>query len=191
VKIKELLRVNRKIRAHHVKLIDEDSRVLGEFHIRDAMRLAYQRGFDLVEVAPNARPPVCKLMDFGRYLYEKKRQERKAHKHQHRTIVREMRMSLKISEHDYQVKLAKIKEFLANGDRVKITLRLRGREIVHSKLGVDKLGKIITDLDGIAYAEKPPRQEEKIIYINLFPVKKRRQSGKTEDKKGMGKKGKG
>jgi len=173
VKIKQLPRVNREIRSQHIKLIDEQGRIIGEYDIRDAMRLAFQRGLDLVEVAPNARPPVCKLMNFGRYVYEKKRQDREARKKQHRTVVREMRMSLKISDHDYQVKLNKIKEFLEDGDRVKVSVRLRGREILHAKFGINILEKIATDLCSLGHLENPPRQEGKVIYAILIPVKKR------------------
>jgi translation initiation factor IF-3 len=100
VKIKHLPKVNRQIRAQRVKIVNEDGSMLGEFHIKEAMRMARSKDLDLVEVAPKARPPVCRLMDFGRYLYEKKRQEREARKHQHRTTARGMRFSLKISEHD-------------------------------------------------------------------------------------------
>jgi translation initiation factor IF-3 len=174
VKIKQLPRVNYGIRARRVKLISEDGRVLGEYHIKDAMRTARMQGYDLVEVAPNARPPVCKLMDFGRYVYEKKRQERESRKHQHRTVVREMRMSLKISEHDYQVKLAKIKEFLIDGDRVKITLRLRGREMLHANLGMKVLERTIADLEGLAKVESPPKQENNFINVTFLPEKKRK-----------------
>ena len=174
MKNKQLPRVNYEIREKTVKLIDEKGNALGEFHIGEARRLARERKLDLVEVAPNARPPVCKLMDFGRYLYEKKRQERAARKHQHRTVVREMRISLKISEHDYQVKLAKIKEFLMDGNRVKVRLRLRGREMLHANLGMKIFERMIIDLEDIAKAEEEPKREENIIYATFLPEKKRR-----------------
>jgi translation initiation factor IF-3 len=175
VKNKHLPRVNYQIREKRVKLIDEKGQMLGEFDIGDARRMAREQRLDLVEVAPNARPPVCKLMDFGRYLYEKKRQERASRKKQHRTEVREMRISLKISEHDYQVKLSKIKEFLEDGDRVKVRLRLRGREMVHSDLGMKVFARLIVDLEGLAIPEKEPQREENIISTVFSPVKKGRQ----------------
>jgi translation initiation factor IF-3 len=174
VTIKQVPRVNRRIRAQRVKLISADGEVLGEFHVNDAMRMAQEKKLDLVEVAPNARPPVCKLLDFGKYLYEKKRQERAARKHQHRTSARGMRMSLKISEHDYQVKLNKIKEFLEDGDRVKVTLRLRGREMLHSDLGRKVLDRVIVDLDGLGKVEKPTKQEHNILHVTFLAEKKRR-----------------
>lgn len=172
--IKQIPRVNRRIRAQLVKLINADGEVLGEFHIREAMRMAQEKKLDLVEVAPNVRPPVCKLLDFGKYLYEKKRQERAARKHQHRTSVRGMRMSLKISEHDYQVKLGKIKELLEDGDRVKVTLRLRGREMLHSDLGRKVLEKVIVDVEGLGKVEKPTKQEHNILHVTFLAEKKRR-----------------
>ncbi len=172
--IKHLPRANRRIRAQKVKLISEEGQVLGIFYINDAMRLAREKKLDLVEVAPNAQPPVCKLLDFGKYVYEKKRQERASRKHQHRTTGRGMRMSLKISEHDYQIKLAKIKEFLMDGDRVKVTLRLRGREMLHADLGMKVLEKVIVDLEGLGKVEKAPTQEHNILYVTFLPGKKRR-----------------
>jgi translation initiation factor IF-3 len=154
-------------------LIDETGHMLGEFSIGDARRMAREKKLDLVEVSANARPPVCKLLNFGRYLYEKKRQEREARKHQHRTEVRQMRVSLKISEHDYQVKLAKIKELLEDGDRVKIRLRLRGREMLHANLGMKIMERIIADLEGLAKVESEPKQEENIISVAFLPERKR------------------
>ena len=173
MKIKQLPRVNYQIREKTVKLIDEKGTVLGEYDIGAARRMAREQKLDLVEVAPNARPPVCKLMNFGRYLYEKKRQEREARKHQHRTVVREMRISLKISEHDYQVKLNKIKEFLVDGNRVKVRLRLRGRENLHVDLAMKIFDRLIVDLKDIAKEESEPKKEESIIHIAFIPEKKK------------------
>lgn len=174
MKIKHLPKVNREIRAQRVKIVNEDGTMLGEFDIREAMRMARTKELDLVEVAPNAKPPVCRLMDFGRYVYEKKRQEREARKHQHRTTARGMRFSLKISEHDYQVKLAKVKEFLMDGDRVKISLRLRGREMVHADMAFKMLRKMQVDLEGLGKPEADPRKENNIFMITFLPEKKRR-----------------
>jgi translation initiation factor IF-3 len=174
VKIKHLPKVNREIRAQMVKIVDEDGTMLGEFNIKEAMRMARTKELDLVEVAPNAKPPVCRLMDFGRYVYEKKRQEREARKHQHRTTARGMRFSLKISEHDYQVKLAKVKEFLMDGDRVKISLRLRGREMLHADMALKMLQKMHVDLEGLGKPEADPRKENNIFMVTFLPEKKRR-----------------
>uniref|UniRef100_A0A7V1EJ15 Translation initiation factor IF-3 n=1 Tax=candidate division WOR-3 bacterium TaxID=2052148 RepID=A0A7V1EJ15_UNCW3 len=172
-KIKNLPKVNNEIRAEKVKLVDENRQYMGVFDIAIALRIARERGYDLVEVSPDAQPPVCRLMDFGKYVYEKKRRERESRKHQHQTQVREMRLSMKISEHDYQVKLNKIKEFLEKGDRVKIKLRLRGRELLHSHLGVNLVERVVSDLKDIAREESPPKQEEQIIMVTLIPQKRR------------------
>ncbi|MEO0142626.1 MAG: translation initiation factor IF-3 [candidate division WOR-3 bacterium] len=184
-KIKNLPRVNNEINAEKVKLIDEKKQYMGIYELAIALRIARERGYDLVEVAPDAQPPVCRLMNFGRYVYEKKRQERESRKHQHRTIVREMRMSMKISEHDYQVKLNKIKEFLELGDKVKVKLRLRGRELLHADLGMKRIEKLIKDLEEIAVLESPPKQEESTIQVNFIPQKRRTTDGKTKDQKGL------
>ncbi len=148
--------------------------MLGEFHIKEAMRMARTKELDLVEVAPKAKPPVCRLMDFGRYLYEKKRQERESRKHQHRTTARGMRFSMKISEHDYQVKLAKVKEFLLDGDRVKISLRLRGREVVHADMALKMFQRMQVDLEGMGKMEGAPKEEHHIYQVTFLPDKKRR-----------------
>lgn len=172
--IKHLPRANRNIRAQRVKVVSKEGQVLGIFHIKEAMRIARENKLDLVEVAPNAQPPVCKLLDFGKYVYEKKRQERASRKQQHRTTGRGMRMSLRISEHDYQIKLAKVKELLTDGDRVKVTLRLRGREMLHADLGMKVLERVITDLEELAKVEKPPTREHNILFVTLLPEKKGR-----------------
>lgn len=154
-------------------MVDENRQYLGIFEINIALRIARERGVDLVEVAPDAHPPVCRLMNFGRYVYEKKRQERASKKHQHQTQIREMRLSMKISEHDYQVKMNKIKEFLEKGNRVKIKLRLRGRELLHAHLGMKLVERVKNDLQEIAKEEAPPKQEEQIISVTLIPQKRR------------------
>lgn len=172
--IKNLPRVNDEItNVEKVKLIDENRQYMGIFDLAIALRIAHERGLDLVEVGPDANPPVCRLMDFGRYVYEKRRQERESKKHQHRTVIREMRMSLKISEHDYQVKLNKIKEFLNNGARVKVKLRLRGRELLHANLGLQKMERLTEDLKEIASQEAQPKQEEGVIQITFIPMRRR------------------
>ena len=172
--IKNLPKVNRQITSQRVKIVNEDGTMLGEFHIREAMRMARKKELDLVEVAPKAKPPVCRLMDFGRYLYEKKRQERESRKHQHRTTARSMRFSLKISEHDYQVKLNKVKEFLVDGDRVKISLRLRGREVVHADMALKMFQRMQVDLEGLGKMEGTPKEEHHIYQVTFVPEKKRR-----------------
>ncbi|MEO0137524.1 MAG: translation initiation factor IF-3 [candidate division WOR-3 bacterium] len=170
--MKNLPRVNHEIKAEKVKLVDENRQYMGIFDLAIALRIARERGYDLVEVAPDSQPPVCRLMDFGRYVYEKKRQEREARKHQHQTEVREIRLSMKISDNDYRVKLNKMKEFLARGDRVKVKLRLKGRELLHAHLGMNLMERVINDLKDIAREEAPPKQEDQVIQVTLIPQKK-------------------
>ena len=123
-------------------------------------------------LAPNADPPVCGIMDFGRYLYEQKAKQKESKKKQHAAEVRDIRMKMKIDTHDYQVKLRKIQEFLAQRDRIRVTLFLRGREIVHADLGFKLLQRLRTDLDGIAKVEAEPRlitEGRKSIQMMLVP----------------------
>ena len=167
-------KVNRQITAQRVKIVGEDGAMLGEFHIKEAMRMARTQELDLVEVAPKAKPPVCRLMDFGSYIYEKKRQERESRKHQHRTTARGMRFSLKISEHDYQVKLAKVIEFLTDGDRVKVSLRLRGREVLHADMALKMFHRMQLDLESMGKMESEPKAENNIYQTTFIPEKKRR-----------------
>ena len=136
------------------------------------MQLALRQELDLVMLAPNADPPVCGIMDFGRYLYEQKAKQKESKKKQHAAEVRDIRMKMKIDTHDYQVKLRKIQEFLAQRDRIRVTLFLRGREIVHADLGFKLLQRLRTDLDGIAKVEAEPRlitEGRKSIQMMLVP----------------------
>ncbi len=178
-KIKNLPKVNDEIKAEKIKLVDENRQYMGVFDLAIALKIARDRGYDLVEVAPDVQPPVCRLMDFGKYVYEKKRQERELRKHQHQTQVREIRLSMKISEHDYRVKLNKIKEFLEKGDRVKVRLRLRGREMLHSHLGMSLVERVVNDLKEFAREEAPPKQEEQVIIVTLIPQKRRTSNEQT------------
>ncbi len=186
-KIKNLPRINNEIKAERVKLIDEKKQYMGIFEVGIALRIARERGYDLVEVGPDADPPVCRLLDFGKYVYEKKRQEKESRKHQHRACVREIRMSLKISDHDYQVKLNKIKEFLNQGDRVRIKIRLRGRELLHADMGMKVIARLENDINPIAVLEAPAKQEEHIISATFLPQKRRTGDGQKqiEDKEGL------
>lgn len=140
--------------------------------IKEAIRIARTQGLDLVEIAANSQPPVCGIVNLGKYLYELKSKEKEMKKKQHNTQVREIRFSMKISENDYQVKLAKIKEFLTQRDRVRVAMRLRGREILHKNLAMDIINRVIRDLTGIAVVEGSPKTlgEGRItIQIMLLP----------------------
>ncbi len=161
------LRVNERIRAREVKVVDENGKLLGIFDIRDALRMARERGLDLVEVAPNQNPPVCKIMDYGKYKYMKEKKEKERRKHQQE--MKEIRMSLGISEHDYEIKLRQIKEFLEDGDKVRINLRFKGRQILFKDKGIDLLKRIISDLEDTAKVITEPKIEGRVGVLVLAP----------------------
>ena len=128
------MRINSEIRARDVRVISPEGEQLGVMSIRDALDAAMERELDLVEVAPNARPPVCRIMDYGKYRYEQTKQKREAKKKQKVVTVKEVRMTPKIEEHDFQVKTRNAERFLKDGHKVKVSVRFRGREVVHSDL---------------------------------------------------------
>lgn len=152
-------RSNEQIKVHYVRVVGADKNQIGILPTREAIGLARRQGLDLVEVAPQADPPVCRIMDFGKYIYEQKVKEKESKRKQHTTSVRYMRFSMKINENDYQVKLRKMREFLSERDRVKVTLPLRGREILHKNLGVKIFERIAADIDDIGAMESPPHVE--------------------------------
>lgn len=162
-------RVNYQIRIPVVKVVDENKHMLGEMSAKDAIKLAKERGFDLIEVAPTARPPVCRILDYGKFIYEKKRKERESRKRQHHVGIRQMRFTLKISDHDYQVKLKKIRKFLDQGNRVRITVRLRGREVTRKTLAINQINQIIKDVSDLGGTEGAPKIEERHVMALLIP----------------------
>ena len=168
---KKFIRVNAKIRAQSVRLVSEDGKQLGVVDIRDAMRMARDAGLDLVEVAPNVNPPVCRIMDFPRFKYEQEKREREAKKKQHVTHLKEVKIGPKIEEHDYQVKFRNVERFLKRGDKVKVTMRFRGREMQHIDLGRNVLDRLIKDSSDFGEVEKPPLLEGRIITMVFVPKK--------------------
>jgi len=131
---------------------------------------AREQGLDLVEVAPTSRPPVCRIMDFGKYKYEKSKKEKAARKRQHQVVVKEIKMRPKIETHDYEFKKKHIVEFLEHGDKVKVTVQFRGREMAHTDLGRELLNQLTADLESVAKVEAPPRQEGRMMILLLTPV---------------------
>ena len=138
-------------------------------HIREAVRVAADRDLDLVEVAPTARPPVCRIMDYGKYKYEQSKREREARKKQRVIDVKEVRMTPKIEEHDFDVKTKNAERFLRDGDKVKVTVRFRGREIVHSDLARKLLMEMAENLADVGFVERPPRVEGRHMIMFLAP----------------------
>lgn len=169
-------------------MIDEDGGQLGIMHPLAALDMARQRGLDLVEVAPNAIPPVCKLLDYGRFRYEQTKRERESRKTQKLVTVKEMRFEPKISEHDRQTKSNNIKRFLEAGDKVKLTVRFRGRELVHPEIGQNILVQVIQQLSDTATVEQPPKLEGRSMTAVLAPrkesVRQRREAPESGDGEG-------
>jgi translation initiation factor IF-3 len=150
-------RSNEEIRTPFVRLVGADKQMMGIMPTKEAIRIARTQDLDLVEISPNSEPPVCGIMNLGKYLYELKSKAKELKKKQHTTSVREIRFRMKISENDYQVKLNKIKEFLTDRDRVRVSLVLRGREILHKDLGMAVIRRVIEDLKPVGTIESNPR----------------------------------
>jgi translation initiation factor IF-3 len=150
-----------------VRLIDEDGQPLGIMTPMQALSIARERDLDLVEVSPMATPPVCRLMDYGRFKYEQAKRENEARKNQKTTDLKEIRLSPRTDDHDLNVKIRKAEEFLGDGDKVKVSVRLRGRENAHPELGRQLLDKIIEALKHAAVVERPPIMEARVISMIL------------------------
>jgi len=174
--ITDRLRFNNRIRAREVRLIDEEGTQVGIVAIRDALQMAEERGFDLVEVAPNAVPPVCRIMDYGKFRYEQSKKEREARKHQKQVELKEVRLKPKTDDHDIDVKAKQARKFLLAGDKVKFTLRFRGREIFHPDIGMAMLENMAEDLRDVSVVEQKPLMEGRVLSLLLAPNAKARQT---------------
>jgi len=163
------LRINSEIRARDVRVISPEGEQLGVMSIRDALNAAMERELDLVEVAPNARPPVCRIMDYGKYRYEQTKQKREAKKKQKVVTVKEVRMTPKIEEHDFQVKTRNAERFLKDGHKVKVSVRFRGREVVHSDLARGMLLDMAEQIGQVASIERQPLVEGRQMIMMLAP----------------------
>lgn len=163
-------RVNREITAQTVRLIDENGEPIGVVNIREAMVRAREAGQDLIEVAPTANPPVCKIADYGKLRYEQQKKKAEAKKKQKIIETKEIKLTPAIGEHDYQVKLAKIKKFIEDENKVKITLRFRGRELSHKELGVNLINRLIEDVAEFAKCEVKPKLEERQMMAILSSI---------------------
>ena len=162
-------RINDQIRAREVRLIDETGQNVGVVPKTDAMQRAETAGLDLVEVSPDAEPPVCKILDFGKYKYQEQKKAAEARKNQKIVEIKEIKMRPGIDDNDYDVKMRAIKRFFEEGDKVKITLRFRGREMAHSRLGMEVLVRVKSDTEQIAKVESEPRFEGKQMVMVLAP----------------------
>lgn len=169
VAIDQRLRINEMIRSPQVRLVSHDGEQLGIKTIEEAQRIALEQDFDLVEVAPQASPPVCKVMDYSKYCYEMEQKQKAARKKQSIIVVKEMKMRPKIDIHDYETKKKHVLRFLEHGDKVKVTIMFRGREMNHTELGLNLLNRVAEETGDIASVESHPRLDGRNMTMVLAP----------------------
>jgi translation initiation factor IF-3 len=157
------------IRVREVRVVGADGAQLGIMPTQEALQFAEEQGFDLVEVAPNERPPVCRIMDYGKYKYQRSKRQQLAKKKQKVILVKEIKLRPKTEEHDYQFKIQHVKRFLQEGHKAKVTVIFRGREMAHTELGRRVLDRIIVDLEDVATVEQTPKQEGRNMTLVLSP----------------------
>jgi translation initiation factor IF-3 len=162
-------RVNNQINVSSVRVVDENGEMLGVLPIREALNRAVEAGLDLVEISPNAEPPVCKILDFGKYKYEIQKKKNEARKKQKVIEVKEIKLRPNIDEHDYEVKMRSVHRFLDEGDKVKVTMRFRGREMVHQEIGLKVLERVRDELEERAKVEQMPKLEGRQMIMVLAP----------------------
>lgn len=167
--ISKELQVNEQIREKEVRLIDANGEQLGIVSAREAQKLAYDRQLDLVKVAPHAKPPVCRIMDYGKYKYEASKKEKEAKKNQRVINIKEVRLSPTIDKHDLDVKKRNAEKFLSSGDKVKVSIRFRGRQLSHTEIGRAIMDKFAGDLEELAVVERKPKMEGKSMIMIMSP----------------------
>lgn len=170
---KQEMKINEEIKLSQVRLVGPDGEQLGIMESASALDLAYQKNLDLVLIAPKAEPPVCKIMDYGKYKFELAKRDKEARKNQKTVNVKELRISPSIDEHDFDTKINHAKKFLQDGDKVKVSIRFRGREIHHSALGAKTLERFRDTLEGYGTADKPPKLEGRSMSLLISPVNKK------------------
>lgn len=158
------------VRVPQVRLVSSDGRQLGIVPIEEAQRIALEEDLDLVEVAPQANPPVCKIMDYGKFCYEQDQKQKAARKKQSIVVVKEMKMRPKIDIHDYDTKKKHVVRFLTHGDKVKVTIMFRGREMTHTELGLNLLNRLAEDLSDLATVEARPKLDGRNMTMVLNPI---------------------
>lgn len=167
------LRINEQIRVREVRLIDEEGNQKGIIPTKEALVMAHEANLDLVEIAPQSNPPVCKILDYGKYRFEMEKKLRDSKKKQKLLKLKEIRMQPKIDDHDLDFKSKHIREFLAEGNKVKVTIRFRGRELAHTELGLEVLQEILQKLENEYVLDKPPLMEGRSMSMTLSPKVKK------------------
>ena len=168
---KRFIRMNDRIRAREIRVIDADGNQLGVIAPYDALKRAREQNLDLVEISPNAVPPVCRIMDYGKYLYEQEKKERAAKKNQKQIVLKEVKFSVNVDEHDYVTKRNHVLRFLSEGDKVKASLRFRGREMAHQNLGREVLDRLVKEVGDKGIVEFRPRMEGNTMHVIMAPPK--------------------
>jgi translation initiation factor IF-3 len=168
---RDLTRINERIRVSEVRVIDDEGSQVGVMKTPDALRFAQERELDLVEVAPDARPPVCRVLDYSKYKYEQAQKVKQARKHQQQITVREIKFRPKIAEHDYDTKKHHVERFLRHKDKVKVTIMFRGREVTHPERGVMILDRLAEELSELGVVEQRPMQDGRNMTMMLAPSK--------------------
>jgi translation initiation factor IF-3 len=176
------VRINDRIRAREVFLVGAEGEQLGVRPLPEALTQSREQELDLVEVAPNANPPVCRIMDYGRYVYEQEQRRRQSKRKATNVVIKEMKFRPKIDEHDYVTKMKHVVRFLGEGNKVKLTIMFRGREMAHPELGMKILRRVADDVADFAVIESDPRQDGRNMTMVLHPVRKdgRKASSKSE-----------
>lgn len=168
------MRINNEIRTPKVRLIDDKGEQVGVVSIQEAIRMAEEAGLDLVEIVPTSTPPVCKIMNFGKFRYDQTKREKENKKAQHQIKVKEVKFKPNIDDHDLETKLRQAKDFLLKGNKVKITLAFRGREMMHPEVGKALMTKVCDELAEISIAEAPPSMMGRILSTVLSPKAKKK-----------------
>ena len=183
------VRVNGKIRAREVRIIGDQGAQLGVMSLTDALNLARQKQVDLVEIAPNAQPPVCRLVDFGKYRYEQSKKEKESKKHQHANRVKEIQLSSNIDPHDFATKLTHAIDFLCDDMKVKVTLRFRGREMAHQEFGFQKIQDFIRDVTPWGHPDAPAKLIGKSVNVMLSPLPRNKRAKNPSGKESTSQEG--
>ena len=163
------LRINDQIRVREVRVIDENGEQKGVLPTAEALRQARELGLDLVEIAPQSNPPVCKILDYGKFKFEQEKKLKDNRKHQKIVKIKEVRMQPKIDDHDLDFKSKHVRGFLQEGNKVKVTIRFRGRELAHTEIGEEVLKSVLTKIEGLYVMESPPRMEGRFMSMMLVP----------------------
>lgn len=173
ITISKELRVNEQIRCREIRVIDEQGSQIGVMNPRDAMKLADEKGLDLVEVSPGAKPPVCRIMDYGKYRYEQNKKERETRKNQKVISIKEVKLRPNIEDHDFNTKVRNAVKFLAAGDKVKVTIMFRGREVTRPEAGKELCDRVAQEVANVAKVEKEAKVEGRNMTMMLVPLREK------------------